>query len=130
MGTFVGFSLRYLEIEKSTEKPVYKLLTAYLGLLLIEAEYAEKLAARRKEIQEILDQMDSKATSTNNNGRDLHERKDCASFKVVSSIVLWSFGLLPQEEETKLQAEEHLRLVQARFLGLVLFDWPQQLKLG
>ena len=90
MGTFVGFSLRYLEIKKSTEKPVYKLLTAHLGLLLIEAEYAEKLAARRKEIQEILDQMDSKATSTNNNGRDLHERKDCASFKVVSSIVLWA----------------------------------------
>ena len=42
----------------------------------MKVEYAEKLAARRKEVQEILDQMDSK------------------------------------EEETKLQAEEHLRLVQ------------------
>ena len=72
--------------------------------MLIEVEYAEKLTARRKEIQEILDQMDSKAISTNNNGRDLLEG--------------WSFGFLCQEEETKLQAEEHLRLVQARFLGL------------
>eukprot|EP00434_Breviolum_minutum_P008213 symbB.v1.2.007244.t1/scaffold401.1/size211429/15 len=42
----------------------------------MKVEYAEKLTARRKEVQEILDQMDSK------------------------------------EEETKLQAEEHLRLVQ------------------
>ena len=82
--------------------------------MLIEVEYAEKLAARRKEVQEILDQMDSKAISTNNNGRDLLE----GLRKFQSCVQAWSFGFLPQEEETKLQAEEHLRLVQARFLGL------------
>lgn len=122
VGTFVGFSLRSLEIKKPTEKPVYKIVTMQVlsiwyplhtfGLVLIEVEYAEKLAARRKEVQEILDQMDSKAISTNNNGRDLLE----GLCKFQSCVQALSFGFLPQEEETKLQAEEHLRLVQARFL--------------